>query len=89
MNSEQYANIISDLSATFAGRFSQFKETEQKIQIFANPFSVKPSTAPTTLQVKLNHDIIQFYRDFLPSGTYLAVSILLNLHTYVRNSSVR
>ncbi|XP_067930703.1 general transcription factor II-I repeat domain-containing protein 2-like [Watersipora subatra] len=54
VNSEQYVNIVSDLSAEFAKQFFQFAETETKIKIFSDPFSVKPSSVAVELQIKLS-----------------------------------
>lgn len=86
VNSEQYASILSDLSAEFARRFPQFLETEMEIKIFADPFSINPGSAPAGLQMELidlqtddrlkqqyvSHDLMEFYRDF-PAGTYPAL----------------
>ncbi|XP_067933190.1 EPM2A-interacting protein 1-like [Watersipora subatra] len=87
LNSEQYANIVSDLSAEFARRFFQFAETEKKIKIFFDPFSVNPSSLAAELQMELNdlqankrlkqrhlnHELIEFYHHFFPAGTYQAL----------------
>ena len=69
VNSEQYANIVSDLIAELA-RFFQFAETEKKINIFADPFHPANDRLK---QQHLRHELIEFYHDFFPAGTYPAL----------------
>ena len=76
----QYAEILSGLLQEFQRRFQQFGETEILIKIFCDPFNMDPQNAPVNLQLELvklscdvrsklhynNHELTDFYRNYLP-----------------------
>ena len=80
----QYAEILSGLLQEFQRRFQQFDETKILINIFCDPFNMDPQNAPVNLQLELvelscdvrskqhynNHELTDFYRNYLPKDTY-------------------
>lgn len=84
LDNEKYSGILKQLHDEFNRRFAQFRETEKLIKIFENPLNVTPSEAPEDFQLELidiqndvrvkthyaNHDLLDFYKNFLPRVTY-------------------
>jgi hypothetical protein len=89
VNCEPYTNILSlsAISAEFQRRSPQFEDTKKEIEVFSDPFSITPGSAPAAVQMELidiqadqhlkqqylSHDLIEFYHDFFPKETYPAV----------------
>ncbi|XP_067950419.1 general transcription factor II-I repeat domain-containing protein 2A-like [Watersipora subatra] len=84
VSAEPYAKLLTGLAAEFGRRFAQFDGTCMHINIFEDPFSVDAKEAPAPLQMELidiqadkrlsqhhnSHELVEFYRDFLPKQRF-------------------
>lgn len=84
VSAEPYAKLLTGLAAEFGRRFAQFDGTCMHINIFEDPFSVDAEEAPAPLQMELidiqadkrlsqhhnSHELVEFYRDFLPKQRF-------------------
>lgn len=52
-DSSKFSRKVADIHDSFGKRFSAFREVEDQLQLFSNPFAINPETVPNFLQMEL------------------------------------